>query len=232
MQPKRFVQRLKRDNELFRGHMHQDAHEFLNFLLNEASDVLEKERREAARRSGALPPGSIDGGSQYAGGGQQQQQGNASAPPVPPKTWVQDLFQGRWVNETRCLRCETVTSREETWLEWSLEIEPNSSVTGCLRNFRCVREARGRPGWRAHVLCWGRVCETSLLVLPSANGLGGVFLCHARCMHLSLSHHRRHHKRVHAARPRHWTRRTSSPATRAAACRRPRSTSSVASCRA
>jgi len=33
--PKRFVQRVKKQNELFRSYMHQDAHEFLNFLLNE-----------------------------------------------------------------------------------------------------------------------------------------------------------------------------------------------------
>lgn len=48
---------------------------------------------------------------------------------------MQEVFQGRWVNETRCLRCETVTSREETFFEWSLETEPHASVTSCLKNF-------------------------------------------------------------------------------------------------
>ncbi|KAL0286824.1 UNVERIFIED_CONTAM: Ubiquitin carboxyl-terminal hydrolase 3 [Sesamum angustifolium] len=33
--PKRFVQRLKKQNEIFRSYMHQDAHEFLNYLLND-----------------------------------------------------------------------------------------------------------------------------------------------------------------------------------------------------
>jgi ubiquitin carboxyl-terminal hydrolase 12/46 len=47
--PKRFVQRLKQDNELFRSFQHQDAHEFLNFLLNSCCDILEKEVRPAAR---------------------------------------------------------------------------------------------------------------------------------------------------------------------------------------
>ncbi|KAK9286666.1 hypothetical protein L1049_015067 [Liquidambar formosana] len=37
--PKRFVQRVKKQNELFRSYMHQDAHEFLNFLLNELVDI-------------------------------------------------------------------------------------------------------------------------------------------------------------------------------------------------
>uniref|UniRef100_A0A2P2JXZ3 ubiquitinyl hydrolase 1 n=1 Tax=Rhizophora mucronata TaxID=61149 RepID=A0A2P2JXZ3_RHIMU len=45
--PKRFVQRLKKQNELFRSYMHQDAHEFLNFLLNELVDILEKEAKAA-----------------------------------------------------------------------------------------------------------------------------------------------------------------------------------------
>ena len=45
MAPKRFIQRLRKDNELFRSHMHQDAHEFLNFVLNCCCDLLEQEAR-------------------------------------------------------------------------------------------------------------------------------------------------------------------------------------------
>jgi ubiquitin carboxyl-terminal hydrolase 12/46 len=48
--PKRFVTRLKRDNELFRSFQHQDAHEFLNFLLNSCCDILEKEARATRAR--------------------------------------------------------------------------------------------------------------------------------------------------------------------------------------
>ena len=39
MAPKKFIQRLKRDNELFRSFMHQDAHEFFNFTLNECCEI-------------------------------------------------------------------------------------------------------------------------------------------------------------------------------------------------
>ena len=42
------------------------------------------------------------------------------------------------MNETRCLQCETVTSRQESFFELSLDIEQNSSLNTCLRNFRCV----------------------------------------------------------------------------------------------
>ncbi|KAK9808564.1 hypothetical protein WJX73_009169 [Symbiochloris irregularis] len=111
--PKRFVQRLKRDNELFRSYMHQDAHEFLNYLLNECSELLEKEQVQKHKASSTL-------------------QGTNGAPPT---TWVHELFQGKLVNETRCLQCETVTNREEAFYDLSLEIEQNSSLTSCLQNF-------------------------------------------------------------------------------------------------
>ncbi|KAK3002137.1 hypothetical protein RJ639_022318 [Escallonia herrerae] len=65
---------------------------------------------------------------------------------VAPKRFVQrvkkqnELFrgymhQGILTNETRCLRCETVTARDETFLDLSLDIEQNTSITSCLKNF-------------------------------------------------------------------------------------------------
>jgi len=44
-------------------------------------------------------------------------------------------MQGILTNETRCLRCETVTARDETFFDLSLDIEQNSSITSCLKNF-------------------------------------------------------------------------------------------------
>jgi len=54
--------------------------------------------------------------------------------PKPP-TFMQNIFEGILTNETRCLSCEAVTSRDEAFLDLSLEIEENSSITSCLRNF-------------------------------------------------------------------------------------------------
>lgn len=99
----------------------QDAHEFLNYLLNQAAEILEGETKAEAKAKG-LPP-----------------------PTQPIQTWVHDIFQGRLVNETRCLQCETVTSREEVFMDLSLEIDQNCSVTSCLRNFRCA--------WAAYKPC-------------------------------------------------------------------------------
>jgi len=45
--PKAFIDKLKEINDVFRGTMHQDAHEFLNFLLNQIVEDMVKERRAA-----------------------------------------------------------------------------------------------------------------------------------------------------------------------------------------
>lgn len=123
--PKRFVQRVRKQNELFRGYMHQDAHEFLNFLLNELVDILEKE---------SVKPASETSSSATVANGliNLQENGGKKEPLV---TWVHKNFQGILTNETRCLRCETVTARDETFLDLSLDIEQNSSITSCLKNF-------------------------------------------------------------------------------------------------
>jgi ubiquitin C-terminal hydrolase len=99
VRPEELVRTVKRENELFRGNMHQDAHEFLGWLLNKiAEDVeeLEKsmgksEREEREERLGGLKRfglGINDSGE--------------------AKTFVHKLFEGLLTNETRCLTCETV----------------------------------------------------------------------------------------------------------------------------
>ncbi|KAK6791917.1 hypothetical protein RDI58_010998 [Solanum bulbocastanum] len=126
--PKRFVQRLKKQNEIFRSYMHQDAHEFLNYLLNELVDILEKEASAAkSDQETSSPTEKIANGptSVHANGVKKE----------PLVTWVHKNFQGILTNETKCLRCETVTARDETFLDLSLDIEQNSSITSCLKNF-------------------------------------------------------------------------------------------------
>lgn len=119
--PKRFVQRLKKQNELFRSYMHQDAHEFLNFLLNELVDILEKEA-QASKNDQGMPSEKVANGP-------------SSSQREPLVTLVHKNFQGILTNETRCLRCETVTARDETFFDLSLDIEQNTSITSCLKNF-------------------------------------------------------------------------------------------------
>ncbi|GJX37534.1 ubiquitin domain-containing protein 2-like protein [Tanacetum coccineum] len=42
---------------------------------------------------------------------------------------------GILANEARCLRCQTVTARDDTFLDLSLDIDQNNSITSCLKNF-------------------------------------------------------------------------------------------------
>jgi ubiquitin carboxyl-terminal hydrolase 9/13 len=53
--------------------------------------------------------------------------------PLPHATWVHALFEGRRTTETRCLVCETSSFREETFLDVSVTVAPNTSVAGNLR---------------------------------------------------------------------------------------------------
>ncbi|KAJ7150380.1 hypothetical protein C8R46DRAFT_1179659 [Mycena filopes] len=130
--PRAFIEKLKEFNELFRSTMHQDAHEFLNYLLNKIVEEIEEDRK-ALENGTATPPVAEDA---------------TIASKIPPTvattnsgtspqnaTLVHKLFEGVLTSETRCLTCENVSSRDESFLDLSIDIEQNASVTACLRQF-------------------------------------------------------------------------------------------------
>uniref|UniRef100_M3YD05 ubiquitinyl hydrolase 1 n=1 Tax=Mustela putorius furo TaxID=9669 RepID=M3YD05_MUSPF len=117
--PKKFITRLRKENELFDNYMQQDAHEFLNYLLNTIADILQEERKQE-KQNGRLPNGNID---------------NENNNSTPDPTWVHEIFQGTLTNETRCLTCETISSKDEDFLDLSVDVEQNTSITHCLRGF-------------------------------------------------------------------------------------------------
>merc|ERR1712137_1426602 len=87
-QPRRFIAILQKQNELFRGNMHQDAHEFLNFLLNEIAEGLQRERKEKQREEEEGPseqeppsPDSVSSSSSQ----------HSTTP--APKTFIQTIFE-------------------------------------------------------------------------------------------------------------------------------------------
>ncbi|WKY02539.1 hypothetical protein Q1695_016090 [Nippostrongylus brasiliensis] len=128
--PKRFITKLKKENELFDNYMQQDAHEFLNYLLNTVSETLIEEKnaeRDRLLRNGTLRKGTLstDRGRDEAGGGSSK----------VDTTWIHEIFQGTLTNETRCLCCETVSSKDEDFLDLSVDIDQNASITHCLRVF-------------------------------------------------------------------------------------------------
>ena len=78
---------------------------------------------------------------------------STSSTPSPGATFIHWIFEGTLTSETRCLTCENVSSRaihyiwhhlntpsqlssrDESFLDLSIDIEQNSSVTACLRQF-------------------------------------------------------------------------------------------------
>lgn len=113
------------------------------------AEILEAQDKAAGKQQPSST-GSIQGASAApaqlvspfaAATGQPQPNGQlpSSTPQQPPQqqpTWVHDIFQGWLVSETRCLQCETITRREESFMDLSLEIDHNTSLTSCLKQFR------------------------------------------------------------------------------------------------
>lgn len=86
--------------DLFDNYMQQDAHEFLNYLLNTIADILQEEKKQE-KQNGKLKNGNMN----------EPAENNK-----PELTWVHEIFQGTLTNETRCLNCETVsTERAFVW---------------------------------------------------------------------------------------------------------------------
>lgn len=215
--PKKFVNKLRKENELFRGYMHQDAHEFLNYLLNEVAETLQREQKDQKKEQeekeqqqqiqqnnsngngtaphspshtsptpsqhsspteshtdGTTPPPSshssphaphADNASTGSSGSdpddaegkkkkKKEKENNIkdkllpkAAPPgesaksypnTEGGTFIHDIFEGTLTNETKCLSCESITSKDESFLDLSIDVEQNSSLTNCLFNFSSV----------------------------------------------------------------------------------------------
>eukprot|EP00730_Choanoeca_flexa_P018809 TRINITY_DN9165_c0_g1_i3.p1 TRINITY_DN9165_c0_g1~~TRINITY_DN9165_c0_g1_i3.p1 ORF type:complete len:473 (+),score=79.55 TRINITY_DN9165_c0_g1_i3:196-1614(+) len=110
LQPKQFHALLREDNEIYNNTMQQDAQEFINYLLNRLTELV-------------LEDQGISAESVSRGSGET------------PKTWVQDIFEGTLTNELKCLTCESVTTLNESFLDLSVDVTQNCSLTSCLRNF-------------------------------------------------------------------------------------------------
>uniref|UniRef100_A0A673IGB4 Ubiquitin carboxyl-terminal hydrolase 12-like n=1 Tax=Sinocyclocheilus rhinocerous TaxID=307959 RepID=A0A673IGB4_9TELE len=129
--PKKFISRLRKENELFDNYMQQDAHEFLNYLLNTIADLLQEEKSQERQQNGKV----VQNGGSGGGGGSGSSTGEGETEEKTQQTWVHEIFQGTLTNETRCLNCEAVSSKDEDFLDLSVDVEQNTSITHCLRGF-------------------------------------------------------------------------------------------------
>ncbi len=128
--PTKFLEVLKKENEMFRTAMHQDAHEFLNLLLNEVVANVEVHSKKLEEEKEKEMNGSVEKT------GFEQALSSAMPKAVPGNTrWVHELFEGTLTSETKCLTCENVSQRDEAFLDLSVDLDEHSSVTACLRKF-------------------------------------------------------------------------------------------------
>lgn len=138
--PTRFLEVLRRENEMFRSAMHQDAHEFLNLLLNEVvanvEDYSKKlEERDAARADASSSVTGSENGSVVKSEFEKALAASGMRKPVLNTRWVHELFEGTLTSETKCLTCENASQRDEAFLDLSVDLDEHTSVTSCLRKF-------------------------------------------------------------------------------------------------
>lgn len=182
--PKKFITRLRKEKEEFDNYMQQDAHEFLNFLINHINEIILAERNTGSSAGKTAAGGAIPGpnGGQMPGnsstttklssnsnssnstststsnstatngncsnstGSLSVLDGNgsltATTTPIAQTngantepTWVHEIFQGILTSETRCLNCETVSSKDENFFDLQVDVDQNTSITHCLRCF-------------------------------------------------------------------------------------------------
>lgn len=112
--PETFYRQLQQKNEFFRGPQQQDAHEFMNYLLNEVIDDLRKDMKESMTEEEL--ESFKDENNQV-------------------RTWIQEIFEGKLTSETQCLRCLNVTTRDEVFLDLSVDVGKNCSIYHCLKQF-------------------------------------------------------------------------------------------------
>jgi len=135
--PRRFLSRLRKANDLFCNAEHQDAHEFMQFLLNDIAENLKaralRQRKRDQQRLQSQQPQTAQQGLLPDDDEQVEDE---------PRTWIHDIFQGYLVNQMKCLCCENVTVRRETFLDLSVDIERHTSIAACLRAFESTELLR------------------------------------------------------------------------------------------
>lgn len=137
--PKRFIDILQKKNEIFRGSQHQDAQEFLNFLLNSISESLSNYQNKLVKRWDQFVEDDNKKKAKEMKKNNSQPKSLLNVEDAPKKpvysTWIHELFEGILTNEIKCLNCENVSCRDESFFDLSVDVEHNTSISSCLKNF-------------------------------------------------------------------------------------------------
>ncbi|KAF0294758.1 Ubiquitin carboxyl-terminal hydrolase 46 [Amphibalanus amphitrite] len=135
--PKKFIARLRKEKEEFDNYMQQDAHEFLNFLINNINEIILAERNTPVANGKGRPTDS---------------EGSSSLQQQEP-TWVHEIFQGILTSETRCLNCETISSKDEDFFDLQVDVDQNTSISHCLLRFSESETLCGDNKFKCDVCC-------------------------------------------------------------------------------
>lgn len=133
--PVHFVDVLKKDNALFSSMMHQDAHEFLNFLLNELSDSVQRQIDNENLKNRA-----------------------------PPSNFIDKLFKGVMTNRTKCLTCDNITTRDEAFLDFPIEVynDEEIDIQTCLGDYHQREMMNGSNKFYCDKCCGLQEAERSV----------------------------------------------------------------------
>ncbi|KAF7726079.1 hypothetical protein EC973_009053 [Apophysomyces ossiformis] len=168
--PVNFINKVKKENELFRSSMHQDAHEFLNYVLNTIAEDVQRYQKKVLETEGSTENKSHDAEKDtHAQNGDHEENASNQAEKSPQTTWVHQLFEGVFSNETRCLTCETVTSRDESFMDLSIDVEMNSSITSCLRQFSASETLCHKNKYFCDVCCGLQEAERRMKIKTLPN---------------------------------------------------------------
>jgi ubiquitin C-terminal hydrolase len=163
--PNEFVQRVKKENVVFRNAQQQDAHEFAMFVVN---CLIENERALLLQSGGKGGPSGA--GASLSSMSSDKEANNSlssssvavvgadGSPTTSPQrrrttTPIQDIFEGSFASETSCMECETNTVRFERFFDLSLEIEQDASLSRCILNFSSPEFLMGAEKFRCDACC-------------------------------------------------------------------------------
>jgi ubiquitin carboxyl-terminal hydrolase 12/46 len=92
------------------------------------------------------------------------------------RTWVADLFEGKVTTQTRCVVCETVTQREESFMDLSVDVTQNSSLVWCLKAFSSEETLNGADKFFCDVCVSKQQALKSVLIKQ----LPKLLVCHLK----------------------------------------------------
>jgi ubiquitin C-terminal hydrolase len=133
--PSRFLDVLKREYEIFRAPMHQDAHEFLNLFLNNLVENIDRYTKTLEASHSASGSSRSDPMSDSESSSTTDISSTHLKRLATSSKFLHEIFEGTLTSETRCMTCEHTSFRDEAFLDLSVDLDVFSSVTSCLSRF-------------------------------------------------------------------------------------------------